>query len=145
MHYNTFQENFLGNGQFGEVLLATLLTVSPQEMGLGRSQTKGVKVAIKKLMSDPSPQAKQDFGKEVKFMTRLSHPNVVRLLGVSLESSSQSFLVMEYVENGDMAKFLKDCQYVETQGGNLRGGQVCGYTVDSVNRNTRGPSKCDRN
>ena len=125
----TFQESFLGNGQFGEVLLATLLTVSPQEMGLGRSLSKGVKVAVKKLMSDPSQQAKQDFGKEIKFMTRLSHPNVVRLLGVSLESSSQSFLVMEYMENGDMAKYLKDSVYVETMGGNLRGGEVCSYML----------------
>ena len=110
-------------------MLATLLTVSPQEMGLGRSQKKGVKVAIKKLMPDPSQQAKQDFGKEIKFMTRLNHPNVMRLLGVSLESSAQSFLVMEYVENGDMAKFLKDCEYVDTQDSNLRGGQVCSYNT----------------
>ena len=109
-------------------MLATLLTVSPREMGLGPSETKGVKVAIKKLMSDPTPQAKQDFGKEIKFMTRLNDPNVVRLLGVSLDTPS--FLVMEYMENGDMAKFLGECIYVDTKGSNLRGRQVCYVTIE---------------
>lgn len=117
-------------------MLATLLTVSPKEMGLGPSETKGVKVAIKKLMSDPTPQAKQDFGREIKFMSRLNDPSVVKLLGVSLDTPS--FLVMECMENGDMAKFLGECIYADTKGSNLRGRQVCdAYSIVIAVRSLR--------
>ena len=106
-------------------MLATLPTFSPKDLGIGTSKQQGVKVAIKKLMSDPSSETKEAFGKEIKFMARLSHSSVIRLLGVCLEEEQDRFLVMEYMENGDMAQFLKGCQYVETKGANLRGGEVC--------------------
>ena len=108
----------LGSGNFGEVLLAKTVGLSCQQLKISTSPAKGnvssstdtsvqVCVAIKTLKKDANFETRALFQKESLFMSRLSHPNVVSLLGVCMVN--KPFLMMEYMENGDLNQFL--CQY----------------------------------
>ena len=89
----------LGEGQFGEVFLAE--TISFAEL---RSIEPKTLVAIKTLKGDHSSTMKQDFEKEIKFMTRLKNAYVVQLLGIC--NKGTPFIMMEYMRNGDLHMFL---------------------------------------
>ena len=98
----------LGMGQFGEVVLAYTVGLTLQQLKLSESNTDTISlmVAVKKLKSDADDKMREAFEKEVKFMARLKHENVVRLLGVCL--SSNAFIMMEYMESGDLNHYLRD-------------------------------------
>ncbi|MGH0176932.1 UNVERIFIED_CONTAM: hypothetical protein FKN15_073962 [Acipenser sinensis] len=64
-----------------------------------------VLVAVKKLRADASKNARNDFLKEIKIMSRLNHPNIVRLLGVCV-CADPLCMITEYMENGDLNQFL---------------------------------------
>ena len=105
---NIIEIHNLGMGQFGQVILAR--TVGVHLMGLQQTESDtepngGTLVAIKKLKQDAENGLVEAFDKEVKFMSRLKHDNVVRLLGVCTEG--ESFIMMEYMENGDLNQFLQ--------------------------------------
>lgn len=68
-------------------------------------------VAIKTLKDNDNDEIKKAFEKEIKFMARLDHENVIKLLGVC--SRGVPFLMMEYMENGDLISFLKKYRYCE--------------------------------
>ena len=98
----------LGVGQFGQVILAETVGVSLRDLRLSdtnddRSVT--VLVAVKKLKPDADEFIKEAFEKEIKFMTRLRHENVVQLLGICLHEDA--FIVMEYMESGDLNQYLR--------------------------------------
>ena len=97
----------LGVGQFGQVVLAGTKGLSPKDLRLGHSteRNRSLLVAIKKLRQDADEDLKKSFECEIKFMSRLKHSNVVRLLGVS--DGVEPFIVMEYMENGDLHGFLR--------------------------------------
>ena len=66
-------------------------------------------VAIKQLKpsSEAGPGMVDEFFREVDFMSKLSHPKVVALLGVcSLEEPFS--MIFEYMDIGDLQKFLRD-------------------------------------
>ena len=86
----------LGEGQFGEVFLAETAEMGPTE--------PKTLVAIKTLKGDHSPTMKQEFEKEIKFMTRLKNAYVVQLLGIC--NKGTPFIMMEYMRNGDLHMFL---------------------------------------
>ena len=86
----------LGEGQFGEVFLAETAEMGPTE--------PKTLVAIKTLKGDHSPTMKQEFEKEIKFMTRLKNAYVVQLLGIC--NKGMPFIMMEYMRNGDLHMFL---------------------------------------
>ena len=65
-----------------------------------------VQVAVKKMKEDSDPKSWEAFNKEVKFMSQLNHVNVIHLLAVSHSSCTEHFIVMEYMENGDLNQFL---------------------------------------
>ena len=90
----------LGTGYFGKVLLAD--TVKMSEMDDDKS--KSVRVAVKTLRQK---QRQEDFDKELKFMSRLNHPNVVHTLGACMMDTP--FIVMEYMEKlkGDLSQYLQ--------------------------------------
>ncbi len=105
---NIIEVRKLGTGQFGNVILAKTRGISLKDMRLSNSDTdrnKSTLVAIKKLKPDAESCLMEAFDKEVKFMSRLNHDNVVRLLGVCTEG--ESFIMMEYMENGDLNQFLQ--------------------------------------
>ena len=97
----------LGVGQFGQVVLAETVGLSLKELKLSDSNDDKnitVLVAIKKLKPDADLATKEAFEKEIKFMSRLNDNNVVRLLGIC--SYGNAFIIMEYMENGDLNQYL---------------------------------------
>uniref|UniRef100_UPI00398EC745 discoidin domain-containing receptor 2-like isoform X3 n=1 Tax=Pristiophorus japonicus TaxID=55135 RepID=UPI00398EC745 len=98
----------LGEGQFGEVHLCEV--DSPQDLeslGFPFNIRKGrpLMVAVKMLRSDATKNARNDFLKEVKIMSRLKDPNIIRLLGVCVRDDPLC-MITEYMENGDLNQFL---------------------------------------
>lgn len=105
---NIIEIRKLGTGQFGQVILAKTKGISLRDMGLSDTDSdtsKSILVAIKKLKQDAESGLMKAFDKEVKFMSRLKHDNVVRLLAVC--TGAESFIMMEYMENGDLNQFLQ--------------------------------------
>ena len=105
---NIIEIRKLGTGQFGQVILAKTKGVSLRDMGLSEvdgDSSISILVAIKKLKLDAESGLMKAFDKEVKFMSRLKHDNVVRLLAVC--TGMESFIMMEYMENGDLNQFLQ--------------------------------------
>ena len=102
----------LGSGNFGEVLLAKTVGLSCQNLRISQSTDTNVmvQVAVKMLKADASANTKKDFEKEYRFMSRLNDPNVIRLLGICVTGTS--FIMMEYMENGDLNQFLKKFETV---------------------------------
>ncbi|XP_069497453.1 discoidin domain-containing receptor 2 [Ambystoma mexicanum] len=104
----TFKEK-LGEGQFGEVHLCE---VEGMEEFLGKDFTMEVSstnhaalVAVKMLRADANKNARNDFLKEIKIMSRLKDPNIIRLLAVCINDDPLC-MITEYMENGDLNQFL---------------------------------------
>ncbi|XP_065333958.1 tyrosine-protein kinase Shark [Cloeon dipterum] len=87
----------LGEGEFGSVLRGTY-----------SSPTTGAKleVAVKTLRGDPGDTSREDaFLREARLMVRLSHPCIVRLLGVT--DGHPLWMVQELVPLGSVLDFLR--------------------------------------
>ena len=98
----------LGMGHFGKVILAETVGLSAKDLRLSESdddKSKSILVAVKKLKSDAPNATKEAFEKEIKFMSRLTDKNVVRILGVCYQDSP--FIMMEYMEKGDLNQYLQ--------------------------------------
>ena len=96
----------LGRGQFGEVILAETVGLSPKDLKMSDSHDKGkVLVAVKKLKQTAPKSMQETFEKECNFMGRLRDANVIRILAVC--KGSVPFIVMEYMENGDLNQYLQ--------------------------------------
>ena len=114
-HDNIQEVRELGLGQFGKVVLAETIGLSLKDLQLSTSdddKSKGVLVAVKKLRADVEPSSKEAFKKEMRFMSQLNHSNVLRLLAVN--DSAEPFMVMEYIENGDLHQFLQKIEFTST-------------------------------
>ncbi|NXY48623.1 DDR2 protein, partial [Ceuthmochares aereus] len=106
----TFKEK-LGEGQFGEVHLCE---VEGMEKFMGKdfaledldaSSNHPMLVAVKMLRADANKNARNDFLKEIKIMSRLKDPNIIRLLAVCI-ADDPLCMITEYMENGDLNQFL---------------------------------------
>ncbi|XP_061586604.1 discoidin domain-containing receptor 2 isoform X1 [Cololabis saira] len=106
----------LGEGQFGEVHLCEAEGL-PEFLGerspLPDREGRSVLVAVKQLRADATSQARNDFLKEIKIMSRLDDPNIIRLLCVCV-SSDPLCMVTEYMENGDLNMFLSQREIEST-------------------------------
>ena len=94
----------LGMGYFGKVLLAEQVQTTIPNHKFEKEITMKL-VAIKKLKEDCTPSVKYSFHKELKFMSRLRHENIVQVIGACL--TKEPFIVMEYVVNGDLENFIQ--------------------------------------
>ncbi|NWY67852.1 DDR2 protein, partial [Erithacus rubecula] len=96
----------LGEGQFGEVHLCEADGLL-EFLGVSSSEftQQPVLVAVKMLRSDVNKTARNDFLKEIKIMSRLKNPNIIRLLGVCVRDDPLC-MITEYMENGDLNQFL---------------------------------------
>uniref|UniRef100_A0A8C8SZ39 Discoidin domain-containing receptor 2 n=1 Tax=Pelusios castaneus TaxID=367368 RepID=A0A8C8SZ39_9SAUR len=96
----------LGEGQFGEVHLCEADGLL-EFLGLTSMEltSQPVLVAVKMLRSDVNKTARNDFLKEIKIMSRLKDPNIIRLLGVCVRDDPLC-MITEYMENGDLNQFL---------------------------------------
>ncbi|NXF60747.1 DDR2 protein, partial [Ciccaba nigrolineata] len=106
----TFKEK-LGEGQFGEVHLCEVEGMEKFTgkdfalEGLDISSNCPVLVAVKMLRADANKNARNDFLKEIKIMSRLKDPNIIRLLAVCI-TDDPLCMITEYMENGDLNQFL---------------------------------------
>lgn len=106
----------LGIGHFGRVVLAATTKLSLKDLRLGDTSDTScsILVAIKKLKEDADKSLKESFHTEIKFMSKLKHANVVRLLGICTNNGiDEPFMMMEYMENGDLHEFLQKQVLVE--------------------------------
>ncbi|XP_018584257.1 discoidin domain-containing receptor 2 isoform X3 [Scleropages formosus] len=114
-HRLVFREK-LGEGQFGEVHLCEAEGL-PEFLGEGsplpERDGKPVLVAVKQLRADATSNARNDFLKEIKIMSRLNDPNIIQLLCVCV-SSDPLCMVTEYMENGDLNMFLSQREIEST-------------------------------
>ena len=108
---NIREEVILGSGNFGSVILAHTVGLSHYDLKIGKSTDKtiSVPVAVKMLKDHAGESAKKQFEKEYRFMFRLNHPNVIHLLGICMTETS--FIMMEYMENGDLNQVLQHQYY----------------------------------
>lgn len=81
----------LGSGQFGDVFEGTY---------------KGEKVAIKTMKGENSESDAQEFLAEADVMTRMTHKNLVKLIGVSTQSKP-IMIVSEFMAKGNLLDFLR--------------------------------------
>ncbi|XP_036383144.1 discoidin domain-containing receptor 2 [Megalops cyprinoides] len=106
----------LGEGQFGEVHLCEaegLAEFLGEGAPLPERDGKPVLVAVKQLRADATNNARNDFLKEIKIMSRLNDPNIIQLLCVCV-SSDPLCMVTEYMENGDLNMFLSQREIEST-------------------------------
>ncbi|PKU81805.1 probable serine/threonine-protein kinase PIX13 [Dendrobium catenatum] len=89
-------EAVLGEGGFGKVFKGWVdeKTLAPAKTGLG------MVVAVKKLNSE-SMQGFEEWKSEINFLGRLSHPNLVKLLGYCWEDE-RLLLVYEFMPRGSL-------------------------------------------
>ena len=104
---NVIEIRELGMGRFGMVFLAATVGLSFKDIRLGENDDKNrsLLVAIKKLSHEGGSPLQESFEKEIKYLSRLHHPNVVNLVGVCMVGVP--FIMMEYMENGDLNEFLQ--------------------------------------
>lgn len=97
---NFKSDQVLGEGGFGRVFKGWVdgETLQPSKYGTG------MLVAIKKLNPE-SVQGYQEWQSEVNFLGRLSHPNLVKLLGYCLEDE-ELLLVYEFMQKGSLENHL---------------------------------------
>ncbi|NXJ68903.1 DDR2 protein, partial [Rostratula benghalensis] len=119
----TFKEK-LGEGQFGEVHLCEVEGMEKFTgkdfalEGLDTSSNHPVLVAVKMLRADANKNARNDFLKEIKIMSRLKDPNIIRLLAVCI-TDDPLCMITEYMENGDLNQFLSRQQAGSSPDGNM--------------------------
>uniref|UniRef100_A0A8C9X9C8 receptor protein-tyrosine kinase n=1 Tax=Sander lucioperca TaxID=283035 RepID=A0A8C9X9C8_SANLU len=106
-HKLTFKEK-LGEGQFGEVHLCEaegMQDFLDEDLSIEGNNESPLLVAVKTLREDANKNARNDFLKEIRIMSRLRDPNIVRLLAVCVDTDPLC-MITEYMENGDLNQFL---------------------------------------
>ncbi|KAK2895564.1 discoidin domain-containing receptor 2-like [Channa argus] len=106
-HKLTFKEK-LGEGQFGEVHLCEAEGMQDflnEDLSIEGNNESPLLVAVKTLREDANKNARNDFLKEIRIMSRLRDPNIVRLLAVCVDTDPLC-MITEYMENGDLNQFL---------------------------------------
>ncbi|CAH1118933.1 unnamed protein product [Phaedon cochleariae] len=92
-------EQILGEGEFGRVLRAKALNIS--------GPTGYTTVAVKTLKEDARESELNDLLSEYQLLKEVSHPNVIRLLGVCTEPGGPIYLIIEYCEYGSLRNHLR--------------------------------------
>ncbi|PVD21718.1 hypothetical protein C0Q70_17518 [Pomacea canaliculata] len=101
----------LGEGQFGEVHLCEAIRINEfltEEYTMNRTMSRSTMlVAVKMLRPTADDRARADFHKEIKIMSQLKDPNIVRVIGVCTQEEPLCMIV-EYMKYGDLNQFLID-------------------------------------
>ncbi|XP_020240543.1 probable serine/threonine-protein kinase PIX13 isoform X1 [Cajanus cajan] len=92
-------DTVLGEGGFGKVFKGWLEDKTSSKAG-----GSGAVIAVKKLNSE-SVQGVEEWQSEVHFLGRLSHPNLVKLLGYCFEDP-ELLLVYEFMQKGSLENHL---------------------------------------
>ena len=123
--HNIMEIRDLGKGRFGPIVLAATVNLTLKDLNLGNSDEKSRSflVAVKKLKKDADSTTKNAFQEEIRFLSALKHANVVRLLGVCSMPASP-FIIVEYMENGDLHSFLQKQKLVADNTQHLEDGEA---------------------
>ena len=57
----------------------------------------------------------RDFIEESALMHSFDHPHVLGLIGISLDDNGSPYLVLPFMENGDLRTFLKNKREIATK------------------------------
>jgi len=110
----------LGKGQFGSVQLCKAHKSIRKLGDLSNIEDcdgdGNLFVAFKTELEHATKDEKNNFLKEVRIMSRLSHPNIVRLLAV-VTTSEPFAIITEYMDKGDLSVYL---QHFEIEAPNTR-------------------------
>jgi proto-oncogene tyrosine-protein kinase Ret len=87
-------EQTLGEGEFGKVLRAKALDIA--------GQSGYTTVAVKTLKDDARESELNDLLSEYQLLKEVSHPNVIRLLGVCTAPGGPIYLIIEFAEHGSL-------------------------------------------
>ncbi|XP_032804141.2 tyrosine-protein kinase receptor-like isoform X1 [Petromyzon marinus] len=87
----------LGHGAFGEVYEGRVTGIEPSPL----------KVAVKTLPEICSEQDELDFLMEALIISKFNHHNIVRCVGVSLQTLPR-FILLELMAGGDMKTYLRE-------------------------------------
>ena len=112
---NIREMKHIGVGQYGSIILAEMVQLSGRDMlQIPRAMRHKVPllVAVKRMKSSADQEMRKNFDKEIKFMSQIRHENIVQLLAVCTHIT-HPFIVMEYMENGDLSQFLQKYQLLE--------------------------------
>ncbi|KAL3597670.1 hypothetical protein D5086_009307, partial [Populus alba] len=90
---NYADDRKLGEGGFGSVYSGAL--------------TDNTVVAVKKSKGVDKAQMNEEFQKEMSIVSQVNHKNVVKLLGLCLETKVP-LLVYEFISNGTLSKHIHD-------------------------------------
>lgn len=91
--------------QFGQYLLKQKLGSGGfAEVYLGEHRYLKSKAAIKVLTTNLSSSEIDKFQEEARMQVNLRHPYIIRVLEFDMPGSLPPYLVMEYAENGTLAK-----------------------------------------
>lgn len=123
--HNIMEIQNLGIGRFGPVVLAATVNLSLKDLKLGDNSDKdrSFLVAVKKQKNDAGAATKTAFQEEIRFLSKIKHANVVRLLGVC-SKNSLPFIIVEYMENGDLNQFLHKQKLVPDNTQHLQDGEA---------------------
>ncbi|MBL8798383.1 MAG: serine/threonine protein kinase, partial [Planctomycetia bacterium] len=105
----------LGEGNMGKVYLA-------------RRKSDGAPVVVK-VMHDhltSDPKFRELFEREMQFMARLKHPNIIELLDASARDPKSLCIVMEYADGIDLERLLKKHRRFPVDRVGRWVGQLCG-------------------
>ncbi len=71
----------------------------------------------------------RDFIEESALMHSFDHPNVLGLIGISLDKNSSPYIILPYMENGDLRTFLKNKREVATKSTDTGYPEVWSYAL----------------
>ncbi|XP_015839320.2 proto-oncogene tyrosine-protein kinase receptor Ret [Tribolium castaneum] len=104
-------EQTLGEGEFGKVLRAKALNIS--------GQPGETTVAVKTLKDDARESELNDLLSEYQLLKEVSHPNVIRLLGVCTAPGGPIYLIIEFAEHGSLRNYLRRSRHLKSECGRL--------------------------
>ncbi|KRF81365.1 mitogen-activated protein kinase kinase kinase 10 isoform X2 [Drosophila virilis] len=82
----------MGQGSFGAVYKATL---------------RGAQVAVKRYFFN-NTQGNQGIEREVRYLSRVNHENIIKLYGTMVDEEGKTLVVMEYADCGSLHNYLYD-------------------------------------
>ncbi|KAG8663210.1 probable serine/threonine-protein kinase PBL18 [Manihot esculenta] len=94
-------KNLIGQGGFGDVYKGY---INFRTKDAAKPNDRGLAVAVKRLRSNRT-QGHNEWENEVKFLSRLNHPNIVKLIGCCCEDKHR-MLVYEYMIRGSLEAHL---------------------------------------
>ncbi|CAI5467974.1 unnamed protein product [Closterium sp. Yama58-4] len=100
-------ENVLGKGGFGKVYRGRMV-LPAADGGTMRERDVAVKVMTGQRITE---QDMRCFMAEVKAMSVVNHPNILRLEGVGLDAEERPILVYELIPKGDVKNFLTRARF----------------------------------